>query len=267
MRFLLTSLHRDLYSILATNYSIAPTEWESFFELLNDCATITIQNHLHLPVGARIVEFKHSPISSRSQLPKEVCIERHIWLRLRDPDASKDALIWSKHSLLPLLTSIPLNRTTQMTINAAADAFATEEEMGIGGWIQIDNTTFWFSQFWKRSDLQPYLTRPKSLQRYITSWETLAQLCILLLVNKKCSTRPGIISIQSGSDTTGAEANINHGFSTTEVLADIIKLVSLQQIRCNTILNIHHIPGEKNVDADDLSPGRISKIYQKSRVC
>ena len=32
---------------------------------------------------------------------------------------------------------------------------------------------------------------------------------------------------QSGSDNTGAEANINHGFSTTEVLSDIIKLVSL----------------------------------------
>ena len=115
-------------------------------------------------------------------------------------------------------------------------------------------------------ELQPFLNIPKSLQRYSTSSEALAQLCILLLVNTKCTTRPGIISVQSGSDNTGAEANINHGFSNTEVLSDIIKLVSLQQIRCNTFLNIHHIPGEKNTDADDLSRGRISNFCPESRV-
>ena len=36
VRFLLTSLYRDLYAIPATNYSINPTEWESFLNLLND---------------------------------------------------------------------------------------------------------------------------------------------------------------------------------------------------------------------------------------
>ena len=274
VRFLLTSLYRDLYAIPATNYSINPTEWESFLNLLNDAATITQHNHLHLPVGARVVEFKHSTISSKSQLPSDIPIERHVWIRLRDPscekrrlsDTSKKTLLWSKESLLPLLKSIPLNRSTQMTVAAAADAFATEDEMGIGGWIKLGTNIFWFSHIWNRQDLQPFLDTPKSLQRYISSWEALAQLCILLLVNQKCSTRPGIISIQSGSDNTGAEANINHGFSNTEVLSDIIKLVSIQQIQCNIFLNIHHIPGEKNTDADDLSRGRITNFCQSSRV-
>ena len=274
VRFLLTSLYRDLYSIPATNYSIPPTEWENFLNLLNDCATITTRNQLHLPVGSQVVEFKHSSITSTSQLPRDIPIERHAWIRLRDPncekrrlsDTSKETLLWSKQSLLPLLTSIPLNRSTQMTINAAADAFATDEEMGIGGWIQLDGRTFWFSQLWNKHDLQPFLHIPKCLQRYITSWEALAQLCIIFLVNRKCTTRPGIIDIQSGSDNTGAEANINHGFSNTEVLSDIIKLVSLQQIRCNIFLNIHHIPGQRNTDADDLSRGRISNFCPESRV-
>ena len=274
VRFLLTSLYRDLYSIPATNYSINPTEWESFLYLLNDTATITTHNHLHLPVGSRVVEFKHTTISSKSQLPSDIPIERHVWIRIRDPscekrrlsDTSKKTLLWSKESLLPLLTSIPLNRSTQMTVTAAADAFATENEMGIGGWIKLETNIFWFSHIWNRHELQPFLEIPKSLQRYISSWEALAQLCILLLVNQKCSTRPGIISIQSGSDNTGAEANINHGFSNTEVLSDIIKLVSIQQIQCNIFLNIHHIPGEKNTDADDLSRGRITNFCQSSRV-
>ena len=237
---------------------------------LNDCATITTHNHLHLPVGARLVEFKHTTISPKSQLPSDIPIERHVWIRLRDPscekrrlsDTSKKTLLWSKESLLPLLKSIPLNRSTQMTVAAAADAFSTEDEMGIGGWIKLENNLFWFSHIWNRHELEI----PKSLQRYTSSWEALAQLCILLLVNQKCSTRPGIISIQSGSDNTGAEANINHGFSNTEVLSDIIKLVSIQQIQCNIFLNIHHIPGEKNTDADDLSRGRITNFCQSSRV-
>ena len=274
VRFLLTSLYRDLYAIPATNYSINPTEWESFLHLLNDAATITQHNHLHLPVGSRVVEFKHSTISSKSQLPSDIPIERHVWIRLRDPncekrrlsDTSKKTLLWSKESLLPLLKSIPLNRSTQMTVTAAADAFATEDQMGIGGWIKLETNVFWFSHIWNREELQPLLDTPKSLQRYISSWEALAQLCILLLVNQKCSTRPGIISIQSGSDNTGAEANINHGFSNTEVLSDIIKLVSIQQIQCNIFLNIHHIPGEKNTDADDLSRGRTTNFCQSSRV-
>ena len=137
VRFLLTSLYRDLYSIPATNYSINPAEWESFLNLLNDCATITTHNHLHLPIGSQLVEFKHTAISSKSQLPSDIPIERHVWIRLRDPscekrrlsDTSKKTLLWSKESLLPLLKSIPLNRSTQMTVAAAADAFATEDEM------------------------------------------------------------------------------------------------------------------------------------------
>ena len=176
VRFLLTSLYRDLSSIPWTNYSIEPTEWESFLNLLNDCARITTHNHLHLPVGSRVVEFKHAPISSSSQLPRDVPIERHVWIRLRDPncekrrlsDTSKETLLWSKESLLPLLRSIPLNRSTQMTTTAAADAFATEEKMGIGGWIKLEEKLFWFSHIWNKQELQPFLDIPKSLQRYDT---------------------------------------------------------------------------------------------------
>ena len=89
------------------------------------------------------MEFRHSSINAKSQLPKDIPIERHIWVRLRDPncekrkvsDTARDTLQWTKQCLLPLLTSIPLNRATHLTINAA-DAFAVEEIMGIGGWVQ-----------------------------------------------------------------------------------------------------------------------------------
>ena len=273
-RFLLTSLYRDLYSIPATNYSIEPTQWQEFLSILSDDAIISQKNKLHLPVGARVVDFRHHTITSKSQLPTDVSIERHVWVRLRDPlidkrklsTESQDTLSWVQHSLLPMLRSIPLNRCSHLTIEAAADAFAQADSMGIGGWINIGHTRYWFSQLWKKPDLESYLPIHKELQRYISSWEALAQLCIILSVNKKCECRPGLISIQSGSDNTGAEANINHGFSTTEILSDVIKLVSTTQMQLNLILRVHHIPGEKNIDADDLSRGRTSNFDPKFRV-
>ena len=153
VRFLLTSLYRDLYSIPATNYSIPPTQWEYFLRLLNDSATITVKNSLHLPLEAKVVEFRHSTITAKDQLPIDLPIDRHVWVRIRDPNCekrklsflSKDTLQWSKKSLLPLLSSIPLHRTTSLTVTAAADAFADETEMGIGGWVSIGSSTFWFS--------------------------------------------------------------------------------------------------------------------------
>ena len=106
--------------------------------------------------------------------------------------------------------------------------------MGIGGWVTIPTGAFWFSETWKKSELTEFIAVDKELQRYITSWEAMAQLCIILIVHQKCEPRPGLINIQSGSDDTGAEANINHRFSTTEILSDIIKLVSMVQLRSNT---------------------------------
>ena len=276
IRFVLTTLYTDLYAIPAKNYSVQPTQWSVLLNILNDDAIISQQNSLQLPVGGRIVEFKHKTISSKNQLPIDISIERHAWVRIRDPstdkrkpfEGSKLTLSWINTSLLPLLSSIPLNRSCQLTIQAAADAFATEDTMGIGGWVTINSATFWFSQLWRTEDLQKFLPISKALQRYITSWEALlpnSALSSLFSKNPK-PDRESSTSNQDPTDT-GAEANTNHGFSTTEVLADIIKLVSITQIKCNTLLNVHHIPGEKNILADDLSRGKLSSFSEDFRIC
>ena len=132
--------------------------------------------------------------------------------------------------------------------------------------MTTQSSTFWFSHIWSTKDLKRFLPLDKALQRYITSWEALARLCIITTVFQKRHTRPGIIRIQSGSDNTGAEANINHGCCTTFILADIIKLVSLKQLQFNSFLHIHHIPGEKNIDADNLSRGKTSDFPDSTRV-
>ena len=274
VRFLLTSLYRDLLAFPATNYSITPTTWEHFLEVFNDDATITRANKLHLPIGAKIAEFRHSSITSKSQLPLGVPLERHVWVRIRDPSTDKRKLSSESQGMLnctlqsrlPVLSIIPLNRSCSFNVQAAADAFATQATMGIGGWVKTPTGTFWFSETWKNPEINKFIQTDKELQRYITSWEAMAQLCVLLIVHQKCEPRPWLIRIQPGSDNTGAEANINHGFSTTETLSDIIKLVSIVQLRSNTFLDIRHILGEKSTDADDLSRGKTSSFSQEGNI-
>ena len=113
IRFLLTTLYRDLYAIPATNYSVQPTQWTALLSILNEDAFISQQNSLQLPIGGRIVEFKHKSISSKVQLPIDIPIERHAWVRIRDPTSDKrklsaepkPTLSWINTSLLPLLSS------------------------------------------------------------------------------------------------------------------------------------------------------------------
>ena len=175
-RFLLTSLYGDLFAFPATNYSVTPTLWEHFLEILNDEATITKANKLHLPIGAKISEFRRSSITSMDQLPRDVPLERHVWVCIRDPNSdkrklskeSKNSLFWTLQSLPPLLSIIPLNCFCSLHIQAAADAFATDNTRGMGGWVTIPTGAFWFSETWKKSELTGFITVEKDLQRYVS---------------------------------------------------------------------------------------------------
>ena len=160
VRFLLTSLYRDLFAIPATNYSIRPTLREHFLDILTDDAIISRNNdlHLHLPVGTKVTEFRHSSVTSETKLPNDVPIEKHVWVRIRDPNTDKRKLskepkatvLWILDSLLPLLSTMPLNRFCNLNIQAAADAFAADDTMGIAGWVPIQSSTFWLSETWAR---------------------------------------------------------------------------------------------------------------------
>ena len=177
--------------------------------VFNDDAIISRKYDLHLPVGAKVTEFRRSTITSKNQLPKDNPIEKHVWVRTRDPHTikrklskeSKATVLWILDSLLPLLSTIPLNRFCNLHIQAAADAFATDDTMGIGGWVTIQSSTFWFSETWTKHDSSHSLTRAKDLQKCITSWDAFAQLCIILTVHQNCEPRPGLIDIQSDLTT------------------------------------------------------------------
>ena len=117
---------------------------------------------------------------------------------------------------------LPLNRSTQMTVAAAADAFGTEDEMGIGGWIKLENNLFRFSHIWNRHELPGDTKKPSTIYFFMGSITTLEQRLTSTMVSLTQKSSP-ISSNWSPFDRSNA-----------------------------IFLNIHHIPGEKNTDADDL---------------
>ena len=69
-----------------------------------------------------MTEFKHSSITSKTQLPKDVPVEKHIWVRIRDPNADKKKTFYSiqNHAALDsrLFITIALNHTTQPILSS-----------------------------------------------------------------------------------------------------------------------------------------------------
>ena len=211
-RYLLTSLYHELFAFPATNYSIKPTLWEHFLEILNDDATITKANKLHLPIGAKVAEFRHlllktnflKMFQSKGTFGSVFEIltptnESH----QRNPKAHYFGLF------IPCYHYSPLSRSIAFVLSTYRQPPMHVRQMILwdGGWVTIPTGTFWFSETWTKSNLTEYITVEKELQRYITSWEAMAQLCIILIVHQQCEPRPGLLNIQSGSDNTGAEAN------------------------------------------------------------
>ena len=112
--------------------------------VLNQDATISTHNNLHLPMGARIVEFKHISITSKSQLPIDIPIERHAWVRIGVTTQTNENSPRTLTNLAmdPKLLATPsfLN-STQWILSShhqcSAHAFATDDTLGIGGWVTI----------------------------------------------------------------------------------------------------------------------------------
>ena len=132
-----------LKEVPATNYSINPSHWDELLNSFNDDAVISQSSNLLLPIGAKIVEYKRSTISSKNQLPRDVPIEKHTWIRIRDRQEEKTLPTIQRFFNLDcsMSTTFALIHPTQsfllITISAAADAFATSDTMGIGGWVSI----------------------------------------------------------------------------------------------------------------------------------
>lgn len=163
--------------------------------------------------------------------------------------------------------SIPIPPTK--VLRAAADAFAEHSCFGVGGWIITAQQVCWFSEQFEMDDIRPFLPNlTKEAQRYISAFEILAQL-ILLMMAKECIQCDRMeICIPSSSDNTSAESSLNRQLSNKEPAATFLQKVSEFALQNRMSLSISHLAGYLNTWADDLSRNRLDqwKHYPRFRV-
>lgn len=118
-------------------------------------------------------------------------------------------------------------------------------------------------------DIRPFLPNlTKEAQRYISAFEILAQL-ILLMMAKECIQCDRMeICIPSSSDNTSAESSLNRQLSNKELAATFLQKVSEFALQNRMSLSISHLAGYLNTWADDLSRNRLDqwKHYPRFRV-
>ena len=265
----LAPLYKDLYAPPATLVSIPAASWPSFLDCLSDQAVIVHHHpHFNFPLGGKVVEMGHCQVSCKLDLPKAPKTSKLQWIRIAGPcqtsfKLSKEArakLQWFQSIIHRQchVFSIPIPPTK--ILRAAADAFAEHQNFGIGGWIITSKQVCWFSEQFTMDELRRFLPNlQKDAQKYISAFEILAQL-VLLMMAKECLQCDKLeICIPSSSDNTSAESSLNRLLSNKEPAATFLQKTSEFALQNRISLSISHLAGHLNTWADDLSRDRLAQ--------
>ena len=264
MRTWLHSLYHDLYAIPASNFSISQDNWNSIFNCVTDDLVFhSCPPSTSIPVGGKLIQVRHQPVSSVADLHHCYLSDRRIWLRIRDPASSKRRLSNSSirtmtmyqrwlREIPPAISIWPKQYWPGICV---ADAFASGSSAGIGGIVYFPSSECkWFCLPLCKADFDALdIPLHSDLQRDITSLETLAQIALLFIVARR---QPGFrmsVRVPALSDNTGAESVSNKVFSTALPLALFLEKLSILLAISGMAFDVTHIPGKDNVIADSLS--------------
>ena len=264
MRIWVRHLYNDLYSIPCANYTIDPGNWSQLPDCLNDQLQFKRQPASSaIPIGSTLVSVRHQDVASKNDLQNIRISHRRIWMRIRDPGTDKRILTknslrilalyhhWLEHSS-PI---VPLRPRPMWCGFAAADAFATADVCGIGGFIRTaSNRCFWFSErFFKQDFTNLQIPIDDDLQKIISALELLAQMAIVFMLSRTFPGHRVPIKIHSFSDNTGAESGSNKLFTMKHPQCLFVEKLCLLSATFSMELDVQHIAGKNNDEADALS--------------
>ena len=261
-------LYLDLNRPPGTLFSLQQGQWQTFLDCLSE------DLHFHkvpfgaaISVGSKLLSVRHREVLCKADLGRVPLGHRRIWLRVADPASkrrrlsllSRDLLqFWLHWSKLPPFYKA-LQPPCSLDVEAAADAMASGSEFGIGGYIRSSTGTLWFSEYFTVADFA-FASIPLKSQASndISSYECLAQLALVVLLRSRYPGARCRIRLASLCDNTGAESAANTFYSATMPLAAFAQRLAMLSSFCGIVLNVSHIAGPKNEDADFLSRWRPS---------
>ena len=257
----LRALYMDLHSPRATNLSLRQGQWSSFVDCLSDSLYIQrVPPGTAISIGSRVLNVRHKKVMTKSELLKCNLGDKDIWLRISDPASKRRQLsptsrelvkFWCSWSSLPPFWR-PMKPLPQLQVEAAADAMGQGDRFAIGGYITSASGEFWFSENFRIQDFAfAEIPLRSEASRDISCYEALAQIALVWLMVSPFSKLS--VRIHSWCDNTGAEASSNSLFTTAWPLAAFTQRLALISSLTGIHLDVGHISGPTNVDADHLS--------------
>ena len=268
----LAPLYADLYSPPGSQYAVPAPLWQTFRSALShDLQLPACPSGLFIPTGARILEYKGRTLHCKSDLFEIPATAKVQFIRASNPEASHtrlrresvESLKWFA-STISQSSQRPLAMPSTLQCLAAADACAEDTKVGIGGWVITPRAVAWFAEMWEISELRqtwPFLTKPA--QSYIASFETLAQFALLQSTYHVSGHSHLQIQVPTGTDNTVSEAGLNKLFTTKWPLCHFLRLIASWSHAHGIALMPSHIPGKKNVWADDLSRDNLNRFAHR----
>ena len=173
---------------------------------------------------------------------------------------------------------IPLRIFEPERVHCAADAFASGQQAGVGGWWAASDEAlqqsqvFWFSEMLDASCMPPWMCAKETFQQDIASFEGIAQLC--LLVGRTAGQVPpsGVtLRFHQLCDNMGTAASLRKKLSMQVPLSYVVQAVGFHCCRLGICLDPQHVAGIRNQWADNLSrnclegfdPGRRVRLNVK----
>ena len=229
--------------------------------------------------GCRIIsaagetfKYKEELLSFRPRATKRT------WVRYNDPRSLKvrvaessrsSARLWETAlSVSPKALSLLPKRL--ITDPAAADAWACGPNCGVGGWFQSrfhPRSKYWFSLQFSWQDLPAAWQAPEDLQKCIGLLESIAQTALLFARVTIDDLHGTKFVLAQFSDNTSIEATSNSLFTTKAPMKYGVQLLAAWSVRLGCELEVTHLKGDLNVEADELSRAKfLDKWDQALRV-
>ena len=270
----LCTLYHDLARPLGTNVSLHAGAWQQLPSFLDDGMIFQrTPPGTSIRAGSKLLSVRHKEISCKADLKLVRCTGKRLWARIADPSTSKRKVsqgsvffiqFWMAWCLRPQMPASLALPAMDFQYKLAADAFAKGEDIGIGGWIQLPNQPcIWFSERFKVHEFRAMgLPMQTNANLDITSYETLAQLALVVCF---ASFTPGgrlRVRIASWSDNSGTESVANKLFTVRSPICYFAQRLATLAWRSGITLDCSHIAGCHNDSADWLSrwDGDISKL-------
>lgn len=187
--------------------------------------------------------------------------------------ASSKESVWAAQlfrNALAQHVSLPLWVKEDADLPCAADAFATADSAGVGGWwippgqARIASNARWFHMTFSRESLPIWFKAASnhSLQACIAAFEALGQLILLVL---RCSEEPlppsWTVRLSQLCDNQSVTHATMRMLSTKQPLSYILQALGFYCAQLGVVLACSHIAGDRNAWAHDLSHSSVPQGF------